>query len=125
VLDANVGDHPEAYTRFVALAPYTRLDRRHGTWRTALSFVTDHRPGALVRAIEPLSRRHIDMVQLVSRPIPQTPWRYRFDAVLGGHPLDEDMVAALREMQAETAYLRVFGSYRADLEDEGATTVAA
>ena len=125
VLDANVGDHPEAYTRFAALAPYTRLDRRHGTWRTALSFVTDHRPGALVRAIEPLSRRSLDMVQLVSRPIPATPWRYRFDAVLGGHPLDEDVVAALAEMRAETAYLRVFGSYRADLEDEGATTVAA
>lgn len=125
VLDANVGDHPEAYTRFAALAPYTRLDRRHGTWRTALSFVTDHRPGALVRAIEPLSRRAIDMVQLVSRPIPTTPWRYRFDAVLGGHPLDEDVVGALREMRAETAYLRVFGSYRADLEDEGSTTVAA
>ena len=74
---------------------------------------------------KPLSRRSIDMVQLVSRPIPATPWRYRFDAVLGGHPLDEDVVAALAEMQAETAYLRVFGSYRADLEDEGAKTVAA
>jgi prephenate dehydratase len=125
VLDDNVGDHPEAYTRFAALAPYIRLDRRHGTWRTALSFVTDHRPGALVRAIEPLSRRGIDMVQLVSRPIPQTPWRYRFDTVLGGHPLDQQVTAALTEMRAETARLRVFGSYRADLEDEGATTVAA
>jgi prephenate dehydratase len=125
VLRADIGDHAAAYTRFAALAPYTRLDRRHGTWRTALSFVTDHRPGALVRAIEPLSRRAIDMVQLVSRPIPQTPWRYRFDAVLGGHPLDDAVVAALAEMRAETAYLRVFGSYRADLEDEGATTVAA
>ena len=125
VLADDVGDHPEAFTRFAALAPYTRLDRRHGTWRTALSFVTDHRPGALVRAIEPLAQRSIDMVQLVSRPIPSTPWRYRFDAVLGGHPLDETLAAALREMHAETAYLRVFGSYRADLEDEGAATVAA
>jgi prephenate dehydratase len=125
VLAANVGDHPEAYTRFAALAPYTRLDRRHGTWRTALTFVTDHRPGALVRAIEPLASRGIDMVQLVSRPIPATPWKYRFDAVLGGHPLDEDVAGALAEMREQTARLRVFGSYRADLEDEGAATVAA
>jgi prephenate dehydratase len=125
VLADDVGDHPEAFTRFAALAPYTRLDRRHGAWRTAFSFVTDHRPAALHRAIEPLARRDIDMVQLVSRPIPQTPWRYRFDAVLGGHPLDDDVRAALHDMQGETAYLRVFGSYRADLEDEGATTVAA
>lgn len=125
VIATNVGDHPEAYTRFAALAPYTRLDRRHGAWRTALTFVTDHRPGALMRAIEPLGKRDIDMVQLVSRPIPSTPWKYRFDCVLGGHPLDEDVAGALAEMRAQTARLRVFGSYRADLEDEGASTVAA
>lgn len=125
VLADNVGDHPEAYTRFVSVAPYTRLDRRHGAWRTALSFVTDHRPGALHRAIEPLARRGIDMVQLVSRPIPTEPWRYRFDAVLGGHPLDDALSAALHELVAATVLLRVFGSYRADLEDAGAHTVAA
>lgn len=124
VLAANVGDHPEAYTRFAALAPYIRLDRRHGTWRTAFTFVTDHRPGALHRAIEPLARRGIDMVQLVSRPIPQTPWRYRFDAVLGGHPLDEDVAGALQEMRAFCRRLRVFGSYRADAEEEVVSSAA-
>ena len=65
------------------------------------------------------------MVQLVSRPIPTRPFDYRFDCVLGGHPLDDDVAAALTEMRAQTARLRVFGSYRADLEDEGAATVAA
>ena len=49
IIDGNVGDHPEAYTRFVSVAPYTRLDRREGQWRTAFSFTTDHRPGALHR----------------------------------------------------------------------------
>jgi prephenate dehydratase len=119
----DVGDHP-AYTRFAALAPYTRLDRRHGEWRTALTFETHHRPGALHTAIEPLARREIDMVQLVSRPIPSRPFDYRFDCVLGGHPLDDEVAAALAEMHAETARLRVFGSYRAD-RDEGWETVAA
>jgi prephenate dehydratase len=124
VVAANVGDHPEAFTRFAALAPYTRLDRRHGTWRTAFTFVTDHRPGALHRAIAPLAARGIDMVQLVSRPIPQTPWRYRFDAVLGGHPLDEDVAAALHELRAVCRHLRVFGSYRADAEEEVVSSAA-
>ena len=94
-----------------------------GAWRTAFSFVTDHRPGSLHRAIEPLARRGIDLAQLVSRPIPQTPWRYRFDAVLAGHPLDDDVAGALARSAAGDAVLRVFGSYRADLEDPGATTV--
>jgi prephenate dehydratase len=114
ILAENVGDHPEAYTRFVSVAPYTRLDRRDGIWRTAFSFTTDHRPGALHRSLEPLARHGIDLNLLVSRPIPSQPWAYRFDAVLTGHPLDPDIAATLREMQSLTDHLRVFGSYRAD-----------
>ena len=113
VLAGNVGDHPEAFTRFVAVAPYTRLDREGELWRTAFSFVTDHRPGALHRSIEPFARHGLDLVQLVSRPIPQTPWRYRFDAVLTGHPLDPHVRRALGEMRALTRQLTVFGSYPA------------
>jgi len=124
IVQTDVGDHPEAYTRFVSLAPYTRLDRRVGTWRTAFSFVTDHRPGALHGAIEPLARHAIDLVQLVSRPIPSSPWRYRFDAVLSGHPLDRDVAATLAEMRALTVHLRVFGSYRADAEEDSLGSAA-
>ena len=113
ILAGNVGDHPEAYTRFVAVSTYTRLDRVSETWRTAFSFVTDHQPGALHRAIEPFARHGLDLVQLVSRPIPQTPWRYRFDAVLSGHPLDDDVAGALTELRRLTRALAVFGSYPA------------
>lgn len=113
VIAADVGDHPEAYTRFVSVATYMRLDVNGKPWRTAFSFVTDHQPGALHRAIEPFARHSIDLLQLVSRPIPQTPWRYRFDAVLAGHPLDEIVRETLAELRACTRRLRVFGSYPA------------
>jgi len=113
VLAGDVGDHPEAYTRFVSVATYTRLDRTVGEWRTAFWFVTDHRPGALHRAIEPFARNGIDLVQLVSRPIPDTPWRYCFHAVLAGHPLDPAIKEALADVRAQTRRLNVFGSYPA------------
>jgi prephenate dehydratase len=113
VIAGDVGDHPEAFTRFVSVAPYTRLDRESESWRTAFSFITDHKPGALHRAIEPFGRHSLDMVQLVSRPIPQTPWRYRFDSVLAGHPLDEIVAETLAEVASVTRELRVFGSYPA------------
>jgi len=113
VIAGDVGDHPEAFTRFVSVATYTRLDRESESWRTAFSFVTDHQPGALHRAIEPFGRHRIDLLQLVSRPIPQTPWRYRFDAVLAGHPLDPIVRDALVEMAASARQLKVFGSYPA------------
>src|SRR5215204_4951057 len=113
VIAGDVGDHPEAYTRFVSVAPYTRLDRASETWRTAFSFVTDHQPGALHDAIEPFGRHRLDLVQLVSRPIPHSPWRYRFDAVLAGHPLDPVVRETLAEVTRLTLRLTVFGSYPA------------
>jgi len=113
VLAGDVGDHPEAYTRFVAVAPYTRLDRVGEAWRTAFSFVTDHRPGALHRAIEPFGRHDLDLVQLVSRPLPATPWRYRFDAVLAGHPHDPVVQVTFAELRNATRDFVVFGSYPA------------
>jgi prephenate dehydratase len=109
----DVGDHPEAFTRFVSVAAHTRIDGGPEAWRTAFSFVTDHRAGALHAAIEPFARHGIDLVQLVSRPIPQSPWRYRFDAVLAGHPLDPVTRQALRELRSRTRVLRVLGSYPA------------
>ena len=114
VIAGDVGDHSEAYTRFVSVAPYTRLDRESETWRTAFSFVTDHRPGALHAAIEPFGRHRLDLVQLVSRPIPHSPWRYRFDAVLAGHPLDPVVRETLAEVTSRTLWLAVFGSYPAN-----------
>jgi prephenate dehydratase len=112
VLADDVGDHT-AFTRFVALAPYTQVAHGEG-WRTALSFVTDHQPGALHRALGALARGDVNLVQLVSRPLPNSPWRYRFDVVLDGHVLDPTIRPALRELRSLTRELRLFGSYAAE-----------
>jgi chorismate mutase / prephenate dehydratase len=112
VLATDVGDHPEAYTRFVAVSNRTQLGGGEN-WRIAFSFQTDHRPGALHRAIEPFARHSLDLVQLTSRPIPQTPWRYRFDAVVTGHPLDPVVRDTLAEVREQSRRFTVFGSYPA------------
>src|SRR5829696_2670524 len=95
-----------------AIANRTQLGEG-GEWRIAFSFQTDHRPGALHRAIEPFARHALDLVQLTSRPIPQTPWRYRFDAVLSGHPLDPVVSETLAEVRRQAQRFTVFGSYSA------------
>ena len=111
VIAPDVGDHA-AFTRFVGIAPYTRIDRAN-RWRTALSFVTDHSPGSLYHALGPFHRHGLNLVQLVSRPIPQSTFRYRFDMVVDGHPLDDELRVALREMRDWTREVRLFGSYAA------------
>ena len=41
----------------------------------------------------------MNLVQLVSRPLPDSPWRYRFDMVLDGHPLDANIAETLRRLR--------------------------
>jgi chorismate mutase/prephenate dehydratase len=113
VIAEDVGDRPAAFTRFVALAPYTQVAHGEG-WRTALSFVTDHQPGALYRALGALARGEVNLVQLVSRPLPNSPWRYRFDVVLDGHVFDPSIRPAIQELRSLTRELRLFGSYAAE-----------
>jgi prephenate dehydratase len=115
LLAEDVGDGP-AFTRFVSIAPFTRIGALGEQPRTAFTFQTDHRPGALFRAIEPFARAGLDLVRLVSRPLPATPWRYRFDAVVAGHPLDPVVRLALRELAEETRWLRVVGVYEGHRE---------
>jgi chorismate mutase/prephenate dehydratase len=68
----------------------------------------------LHRALGPLARDGVNLVQLVSRPLPNSSWRYRFDVVLDGHVFDPTVRPALAELRAVTRDLRVFGSYAAE-----------
>ena len=113
-----MGDSP-GFTRFVSIAPYTLVDVNPTSARTALTFVTKHRPGALHAAIAPFAKAGLDLERLVSRPLPATPWKYRFDAVIDGHPLSPTVQLALREVRELTRELRVVGVYEAhDKEEE-------
>jgi prephenate dehydratase len=112
VLLNDVSDHAQNFTRFVAVAPHTRLDRRPGeAWRTSIRFVTHHHPGALVAAIEPLARLGVNMTSLQSRPIQGRPWDYQFYADVEGHPLDAPVSAALRELEAAVAEISYLGCF--------------
>jgi prephenate dehydratase len=114
VLLNDVSDHAQNYTRFVAVAPYTRIDRAAGdSWRCAIRFVTHHHPGALHDAIEPLRRFGVNMTSLQSRPIHGRPWDYQFYADLEGHPLERPVAEALRGMEEMVAELAYLGCYPA------------
>ncbi len=111
----DVGDG-SAFTRFVSVAPHTWLGANRATARTALTFVTEHRPGALYEALEPFARSNLDLVQLVSRPLTGTPFSYRFDAVIAGHPLDTAVRQAIAGVARVTRSRRVLGVYESAVQ---------
>jgi len=64
-------------------------------------------------AITPFAVAGLDLVRLVSRPLPASPWSYRFDAVVAGHPLDATVRSALGELASLTHSHRIVGVYDA------------
>jgi len=112
VLVADISDHPENFTRFVAISRGPRRPRLAGLpWRTALRIVTGHEPGALHHAIEPFRYHSVNMVSLHSRPIPGEPWRYQFFVDIEGHAEEPTVVRALEDVERRAAQLVVLGTY--------------
>jgi len=114
VLEPDISDHPENYTRFVAVNR-GQLRPQDGVshWRTALRLVTRHEPGALHDAIEPFRYHGVNMVSLHSRPIAGEPWRYQFLVDLDGHRHDATVARAIEDVERRSALLVTLGTYPA------------
>ncbi len=114
VLRDDVGDGP-AFTRFRLGRPIHPSRARAPTPPTGSRSRSSPTTGRArcTSAIEPLARGGLDLVQLVSRPLVDSPWRYRFDVVLAGHPLDPHVRETLAEVRSKTRALRVLGLYGA------------
>jgi prephenate dehydratase len=114
VLVEDISDHPENYTRFVAISRGPLRPNLPGIdWRTALRIVTGHKPGALHDAIEPFRYHGVNMVSLHSRPILGEPWRYQFYVDIDGHRDEPTTVRALEDVDRRSAALVVLGTYPA------------
>ena len=60
-----------------------------------------------------LSRRGVNLAKLESRPIPNSPWQYRFYLDVEGHAAREPVRGALEEIQPHVTELRVLATYPA------------
>lgn len=109
ILEAGIEDDPRNFTRFFAVSPLEG-DLPMERAKTSLAFVIEHRPGALHEALGIVSRHGVDLTRLESRPIPGSPWEYRFYVDLRS-PDPTSLAACLEDLRRTVADLRVFGSY--------------
>jgi len=84
------------------------------TAKTSLVMSLADRPGALGEALMRFAARGISLTKLESRPIPASPWSYRFYLDALGHAASEPFQATLAELRPLTTELRVLGTYAAD-----------
>lgn len=114
VLQENIQDNPENFTRFVLLLP-SSLAQRYRTRdarKMSLAMRLAHRPGALLASLEPFANHGVNLLKIESRPIHGKPFEYQFYVDVDS-PETPQLEKALNEVREATSELRVLGLYAA------------
>ena len=116
VLARNIGDNPDAVTRFVLMSRPAAPSARTGADKTSVvAFIRDDHPGALMEILDEFAVRGVNLTRLESRPTGQAMGRYCFSIDAEGHLTDSRVAEALMGLRRICADVRFLGSYpRAD-----------
>ena len=82
-----------------------------GDDRTAIMFCVQDKPGALFHALEPFNRLRISMSKIESRPSKRKAWEYFFFVDIDGHAGDENVRAAIDELEKHCTFVKILGTY--------------
>lgn len=110
ILAQDIEDSKENTTRFLVISK-KHVAAKTGQDKTSLLISTPNEPGALFRAIEPFKRHDVNLSKLESRPSGKEVWSYAFYIDVDGHKDDDNVSAALRDLQGPNIGVRVLGSY--------------
>ncbi len=111
VLRRGIQSQEGNYTRFVELAHDPVRFPPEMPAKTSLLLTLPDTPGSLAEVLGVLSRRGVSLAKLESRPIPNSPWQYRFYLDLHGNADRDPVRSALAEVHPLTAEIRVLGTY--------------
>ena len=111
VLKRGVQQQAANATRFVEMAIEAAPCPPDAVCKTSLLLAVDHLAGSLGEVLMEFGRRDIQMTKLESRPIPTSPWKYRFYVDVEGHADSAAMVEALDAVRPLTLELRLLGTY--------------
>jgi len=109
ILAPEIETNVNNYTKFVAISKQKAKPAERN--KTSLVFAVEHKPGSLYRILGIFAMRNINLTKLESRPSRTKPWEYVFYADLEVHLDGEVYQEAMRELQGETTFTKILGSY--------------
>ena len=108
-LHEKIEDMPDNSTRFLIIG--TQKVPASGDDKTSVIVAVRNKPGALYHLLAPFHQNNIDLTRIETRPSRNGAWSYVFFIDFSGHADSEKVAAVLSEVAAQSADLRVLGSY--------------
>lgn len=118
ILAEGINDMGRNETRFIAVSP--RLTALPGDNRIEICFSLPNQAGSLNSVLSMLADYGIDMTEIHSRPMKDSPWCYIFYVDFTGNLLEADTRALLYQLFEELPYIKLLGSYRVETTEETA-----
>jgi chorismate mutase/prephenate dehydratase len=109
VIAREIEDNPHNFTRFFILSREDSLPT--GNDKTSIVFSLKHKPGALYDCLKEFASRGINLTKLESRPTRHQPWEYNFYMDFSGHRQEENISAALKQLEDSSVFVKILGSY--------------
>ncbi|MBF8268861.1 MAG: prephenate dehydratase [Gammaproteobacteria bacterium] len=109
ILARNIEDDPINTTRFMVIG--TQAVPRSGYDKTSLLFSTPNKPGALHEMLACFADHKVSMTRIESRPSRRGMWDYVFFVDVEGHVEDQNVAAALHQLEQRAAMVKLLGSY--------------
>ncbi|MGD9505381.1 MAG: 3-deoxy-7-phosphoheptulonate synthase [Syntrophobacteraceae bacterium] len=109
VLKEGIETNPRNFTRFVVIAKENPSNGPKG--KSSLIYSVSDTPGSLYETLKIFAQRGVNLVKLESRPLPGKPWQYLFYADVEVDVTDEEHRGILEDLQRNTEFLKVLGSY--------------
>jgi len=109
ILAQSIEDQPDNATRFLVISRESAKPTRND--KTSILFSVKDRVGALHRSLEPFRKNRINLTKIESRPAKRRRWEYYFFVDFEAHYQDSRVRKALKELERESSFLKILGSY--------------
>ncbi len=111
-----IEDLTRNFTRFLVIG--REMGPKSGRDSTAVVFSVKDRPGVLYEALGNFAKKGLNLSRIESRPLKGKAWEYVFFIEMDGHIEDDNIKAALKELEKDSVFVKVLGSFPKATKDK-------